>query len=88
MARVTGLRSGHIYLHGILQELISIRSWVDPRTIVRPEGLCQWKIPVTVSGIEPVTLWFVVQCLSQLYHHSIKIDIEYYPKQHLSAGIG
>ena len=29
---------------------------------MRPEGLCQWKIPVTPSGIEPTTLRLIVQC--------------------------
>jgi len=36
--------------------------------MVRPDGLCQRKIPMKQSSIEPATFRLVAQCLNKLRH--------------------
>jgi hypothetical protein len=70
VVRLSALRTGRLYpATKYSWYSFLLRGWVNPRAIVQPEVLCQWKNPMTPSGIKPATFRDVARWLNQMRHH-------------------
>jgi hypothetical protein len=78
--RLSALRVDRSLPPGRFLVLISVRGWIDPRAIVRLEGLGQLKNLVTSSGIEPATFRLVVPQPTTLPRAPIYLFIYLYTK--------
>jgi hypothetical protein len=56
---MSALLAGRLLLPGIFLVIISVRGGVEPRAVVRLEGLGHGKNPITSSGMETATLRLV-----------------------------
>jgi hypothetical protein len=64
VVRLSALRTGRLYPKEIHMVLIPIRGWVDPRTIVRPEGfLCRSNWNTTANQL--TITWARQICIHQ-----------------------
>jgi len=66
VVRLSALPTSRLYPQEVFVVLISVRGWVNFRAIVRPERLCQWKIPLTRNSVST----FIVPCLCEAQHVS------------------
>ena len=53
VVRLPALRTGYLYPQEIHLVLISVKGWVDPRAIVRPEGLFTHSVFCLTTGRKP-----------------------------------